>query len=418
MAGKVTVGILSLGCPRNLVDSERILGRLSLKRYRIVDIAKADVAIVNTCSFIEDAKKESIDAILDLIELKKEGRIRKIIVSGCLAQRYGLELAKELPEVDAVVGRISLEAYRDSYPITPSHYAYLKICEGCVHYCSYCVIPHLKGKFVTLDRKLVLAEASRLNDSGIQELNIIGQDITGYGFERYDKFRLPDLLKKILKVTPDIPWIRLLYLYPGSVVNELLDIMASDGRVCKYIDLPIQHSNDRIIRLMNRRTNEKQIRLLIENVRKKMPGVAIRTSCIVGFPSETDAEFHDLLDFIKEMRFERLGAFMYSREEGTPAYSFEHQVPHAIKAARLNEVMAVQQDIAREVNARFLGATLDVMIEEEEDGGYIGRSQFDAPEVDGCVYVSSDRKLKIGDILPVTIHDTLEYDLVGKALNR
>ncbi len=418
MPGRPTVGILSLGCPRNLVDSERILGRLSLKRYRIVDIAQANIAIINTCSFIEDAKKESIDAILDLIELKKEGVIRKIIVSGCLAERYGKELAAELPEVDAIVGRISLTAYQDSFPIAPSHYAYLKICEGCVHYCSYCIIPHLKGTFASRDARSILAEAARFNDAGIKELNIIGQDITGYGLDRTGKRLLPALVKKILKVTPDIRWIRLLYLYPGSVVDELLDIMAGSPRICKYIDVPMQHINDRILGLMNRRTSQKQIRALIEKIRKKVPDVAIRTAFIVGFPSETDREFQQLLDFIREFRFERLGAFMYSREEGTPAYSLAHQVPHALKAARLNAVMAAQQEIARDVNKRFLGTTLDVLIEEEENGSYVGRSQFDAPEVDGSVYVSSEKKLQRGDMVKVTIDDTLEYDLVGKVLTR
>jgi len=410
------VGILSLGCPRNLVDSESILGCLKAKGLEIVDIEKADIAIVNTCAFIDDAKKESVDAILELIEAKKEGRLKKIIVSGCLSQRYKEELLRELPEVDAFVGKLFLDKNPERFAITPKHFAYLKICEGCLNACSYCVIPKIKGKFSSLDESSVVRKALELDRQGVAEINIVGQDITGYGSDLHPNPGLTALLKKIIKATGRVKWIRLLYLYPSRVDEQLLKLVRDEEKVCKYIDLPIQHINDRILKLMNRKTSSSQIRRLVDKVRKTIPGVALRTSVITGFPSETEKEHRQLLAFIKEVKFERLGAFKYSREEGTKAYNLKGQVPEKVKEERFGRIMRLQQEISAEVNKKFLGKTLPVLIDSIEEGIYLGRTQFDAPEVDGKVYVSSKKALKPGDLVNVAIKDTLEYDLVGELI--
>lgn len=414
---KAKVAILSLGCPRNIVDSENILGRLCRKGYSVVDIDRAEVAIVNTCGFIEQAKRESIGAILNLVELKKEGRLKKIIVYGCLTQRYKDELKKELPEIDAFIGKVSLNHSLERFPITPCHYAYLKICEGCINNCSYCVIPKIKGRFTSLDTDSVLKRARLFNRQKISELNIVGQDITGYGIDLCGKFTLTALLKKIVGATDRIGWIRLLYLNPGRIDDALLRLVKDEPRICKYMDVPIQHINSRILKAMNRKTAKKDILKTIERIRKFIPEVALRTSVIVGFPSETDREFKELLSFIEEAKFERLGAFIYSREESTPAYDFKGQIPQKIKEERFNLVMQAQQKISRELNAKFLGKTLEVLIEEREEGAYFGRSEYDAPEVDGMVYVNSVRRLKPGDFVKVRITDTLEYDLVAEAIS-
>ena len=414
---KAKIGILSLGCARNLVDSEGILGRLRLKGYSVVDIKDADVAIINTCAFIEDARKESVDAILDIIGLKKEGRIRKIIVHGCLSQRYKDLLRKELSEVDAFVGNISLERGLDRFPITPKHYAYLKICEGCVNNCSFCVIPKIKGRFTSLDKESVLRKVEGFSGDKVSELNIIGQDITGYGIDLYGKPQLAALLKGVLKNAQGIGWIRLLYLNPERVTGELLRLIKDSPKICKYIDLPIQHINARILRLMKRGAGRRKIVSLINEIRRLMPEAVLRTSIIVGFPSETDREFKELLGFIEDVKFERLGAFIYSKEEDTAAYSMKGQVPKKIKEERFDMIMAAQQKVSKQVNGKFLGKSIDVLIDEKQDECYLGRSRYDAPEVDGLVYVSSGKKLNPGDFVKVKITDTLEYDLVGETVS-
>lgn len=412
---KAKIGILSLGCPRNLVDSQNLLGRLNLKGYPIVDILKADIGIINTCAFIEDAKRESIDAILDLIELKRRGKLEKIIVYGCLTQRYKDELRKELPEVDAFLGRVSLNHSLDFYSLTPKHYAYLKICEGCINNCSYCIIPKIKGKFSSLDMGSILKRVEKFNQDKISELNIIGQDITGYGLDLYKKLKISELLKKIVKKAKDIAWIRLLYLYPSRITDELIDIVAGEPKICKYVDLPIQHINERILKLMHRHTTQKALLRLITKIKKRIPDVAIRTSLIVGFPSETDKEFKELLSFIEDIKFERLGAFIYSQEEATSAARLKKQVPNKIKIERFNAVMSIQQKVSQEFNKKFLGRTLDILIDERQNDCYLGRSLYDAPEVDGLVYVNSKKALEPGDFEKVKITDTLEYDLVGES---
>ncbi|MDD4893769.1 MAG: MiaB/RimO family radical SAM methylthiotransferase [Candidatus Omnitrophica bacterium] len=417
MRNKDKIGILSLGCPRNIVDSENILGMLKLKGYPIVDMDKADTAIINTCAFVEDAKAESVGAILDLIDLKRRGKLKKIIVYGCLAERYKDKLQKELPEVDAFVGKISLNHNLAAFQITPEHYAYVKICEGCVNNCSYCIIPEIKGKFTSLKMASVLSRIEELNKKKVSEINIIGQDITAYGIDLYAKIKLPELLRKVIRKGPDIGWLRLLYLHPERLSDELLGLIKNEPKICKYIDLPLQHINNRILKLMNRRTAKNDILRLIEKIRKTIPGIAIRTSVIAGFPSETDRDFRELMDFIQDVKFERLGAFIYSREEGTQAYNFKKQVPLEIKRERFNAIMSQQQKISQEVNNRFLGRVINVLIDEKDGDFYLGRSQFDAPEVDGMVYVDSARPLKPGDFVKVEISDTLEYDLVGRVIS-
>ncbi len=407
------VGVVSLGCPRNVVDTESVLGRLRSRGYEIVDMEHAEVAVINTCAFVEDAKKESIDTILDVIALKKEGRIRKVIVYGCLSQRYKDSLRKELPEIDAFVGKLELCAAPDRYGITPRHYAYVKICEGCVNACSFCVIPRIKGALKSLDIERVVEQA-RAAGPQVVELNIVGQDITGYGLDSPKNGNLETLVKELLTTVP-AKWIRLLYLHPSRISDGLLDVMRSDPRVCAYVDVPIQHSNDRILKLMNRDSTRDSLLRLIEKIRRRVPGVALRTSVIAGFPTETESEFEDLLSFIREVRFERLGAFIYSREEQTPAYRMK-QVPQPEKERRFDLIMRAQADVAREVNARQVGETLEVLIDEVCDEGYLGRTRFDAPEVDGQVAVASARKLVPGDIVKVRILDTFEYDLRGVAV--
>lgn len=414
---KEAVGILSLGCPRNLVDAEAIAGRLSSKGYAIVDdLGRAQIALVNTCAFIEEAKKESIDAILELIELKKQGRINKIIVCGCLVERYKQDLSKQLPEVDAFVGRLALDNAGESFSLTPSHYAYLKICEGCVNNCSYCVIPAIKGRFRSMEARSLIKKAAGFDRRGVAELNIIGQDISAYGIDLRAKPSLARILKKIIGACAHIGWIRLLYLHPKRISDELLGLIQDEPQLCKYIDLPLQHINERILKLMRRDTGKKEIMRLIEKIRKRLPTAALRTTFIVGFPSETEAEFEELLDFVKEARFERLGVFTYSREEATPAYAFEGQLPARIKRQRLDVLMRAQQSVSGELNSRLLGKVIKVLIEEKSKGAYLGRSQFDAPEVDGVVYVKSSGELKPGEFVKAKIVDTLEYDLVGELL--
>ncbi|MDD5730144.1 MAG: 30S ribosomal protein S12 methylthiotransferase RimO [Candidatus Omnitrophica bacterium] len=414
MKRKLKVGILSLGCPRNLVDSENILGRLSAKGFEIVDLDKAEIGIVNTCAFIEEAKAESIDAILDLIELKKRGGLKKIIVYGCLAERYKEKLRKELPEVDAFVGRIALNSEVGDFSITPGHYAYLKICESCINRCSYCVIPGIKGKFTSLDTDSILRKVEFLDREKKIELNIIGQDITGYGLDLYGDFKLAELVGKIARKLNNIRWVRLLYLYPSRVSEELLEIIKNEPRVCKYIDLPVQHISGRILKAMNRKTAKRDILSTIARIRKVIPEAAIRTSVIVGFPGETDREFKELLEFVGEVKFDKLGAFIYSREEGTPACNLKGQVPKKIKEERFDALMLTQQGISAQNNRRFIGKNVEVLIDELEKDYFVGRTQYDAPEVDGVVYVRSAKKLKPGDLVKVNITGTLEYDLQGE----
>lgn len=412
------VGILSLGCPRNLVDSQNLLGYLNRKGYQIVDIQDAQIGLVNTCSFIEEAKKESIDAILGLIDLKKEGRLQKVIVAGCLVQRYKEELLPHLQEVDAFLGRLVLSnENNESFPLTPRHFAYLKISEGCNHSCSFCVIPKIKGRLKSRTMESILEEVRIMDNAGKQEINIIGQDVSAYGLDIYKKLELSTLLRKISASLKNVRWLRVLYLHPKHLTGGLMRLIADEPRICKYADLPLQHINNRILKAMRRAADNRKIMKLLSVLRKRIPGVAIRTSLLVGFPGETDNEFTELLSFVREQQFERLGVFKYSREEGTPAFSYPGQVPEKLKEERFNIIMQEQQEISRRLNQKFLGRECEVLIDERSaDGAYLGRLSIDAPEVDGLVYVKTAQHLEPGAFVKARITDTCEYDLVGNAI--
>jgi len=425
------VGVINLGCARNLVDAQMMLGRLKKNGHRIVQAADAQTVIVNTCSFIEEARKESIDTILDLIELKKEGKIKKVIVAGCLAQRYGRDLAQEFPDVDAFVGTPTLS--RDNMPpqlqLTPKHFAYVKICESCFNACSFCAIPKIKGKFISRTIESIVKEVRELDAQGVKEINIIGQDITAYGMDVYRQKSLARLLKELVKAVKNVEWIRLLYAFPSHVTDELIEVIAREPRICKYIDMPLQHISDHILSEQNRNITTQQTIELIRKIRKAMPQGFVRTTFITGLPGETNEDFEQLRGFIKNSRFERVGVFVYSKEEGTAAADMNGQVPEKTKKARLDTLMKDQQAISAEIQQSFVGRTLKVLIEEEEKNGspiktfgddmsghnYIGRSEYDAPDVDGVVYVRSKKSLKAGDFVQVMITDAYEYDLSGIA---
>lgn len=417
-----TVGLISLGCPRNLVDSQAMLNVFKGKKFNIVEeIANADIAIVNTCAFIKEAKEESIKTILDLVDFKKEGKIKKIIVAGCLSQRYGEDLVPELREIDAFIGKFPSEevsSHSRKIRLTPKHFAYVKISEGCINECSYCVIPKIKGRLQSRTIKSIVDQIKQLDKEGVSEINLIGQDVTSYGFDIYKKYAIVALLKEILRSIKNTQWIRLLYTHPNHITDELIDLIAREKRICNYIDLPIQHINSRILKLMNRNITKERIVDLIKTIRAKIPDVIIRTSVIVGFPSETEEEFQELLDFIEKVKFERLGAFVYSREEDTKAFSFRDQIPEETKIKRFDAVMNKQQEISLKVQEEFLGREIEVLIDEKKpkENTYIGRTYADAPEVDGQVFINTSKKLKLGDFVKVKIKDTLEYDLVGEVI--
>ena len=438
------IGIISLGCPRNLLDSEIMAG--SLKKYGTIttDIEKGvDVCIVNTCAFVESARKESVDTILEAAHLKKSGKIKHLVICGCLPQLYKEKLFKELEEADLILGTSDFPKLPDfiktlkignrkwevsDHPdylydekstrslFTPPHYAYVKVSEGCSNFCSYCIISRLRGAFRSRSVKSVVEEIKCMAKGGrLKEVNLIGQDTTLFGIDRYGKIVFPVLLRRICALENSVRWIRILYTHPAHYNDELIDTIRDEGKICKYLDLPVQHISDDILKRMNRRTSRKSIEGLIEKLRKKIPGIVLRTSIIVGFPGESDKNFKELLEFIRQTRFERLGAFIYSMEEGTRAASFKDQVPDKVKKERLDELMKLQQRISSDINRSFLGKTVEVMIDEKVEGDkdkFLGRTEGDAPEVDGIVYVSG-KGLEMGDFCKVKIDDTMEYDLVG-----
>lgn len=414
------IGLVNLGCARNTVDSQLMLGRLKKQGHRIVNLDNADVAIVNTCSFIEEARTESIDTILELLDMKKEGKLKKVIVAGCLAQRYGKELLEEFSEVDAFVGTptLSRDQVPESMSLTPKHYAYVKICESCFNACSFCAIPKIKGKFVSRSVESIVAEVRRLDEQGVKEINIIGQDITAYGVDLYKEFALAFLLGEIVKACGNIQWVRLLYAFPAHVTDELIEVMAREPKICKYIDIPLQHVSDRILAEQNRNITTAKTYELFHKIKKAMPDAFLRTTFIVGLPGETDKEFQDLLTFMNEFEFERAGAFVFSREEDTAAYDMPNQVDEKTKKKRMDKLMHLQQTISERVMDRFVGRRLKVLIEEEsgDEGVYLGRSEYDAPEVDGVVYVNSKIALAIGEFVDVEITDAYEYDLEGRVV--
>jgi ribosomal protein S12 methylthiotransferase len=414
-----SVAVINLGCARNTVDSQNIIGRLEHKGHHILSPDRALTVIVNTCSFIEAARQESVDMILSLADLKKQGKIKRIIVAGCLAQMYGSRLVKELPEVDAFVGVQALRSGQSQSLslLTPPHYAYLKICESCYNHCSFCAIPSLKGRFVSRTRETIEQDALRFEQRGVQELNIVGQDITAYGMDLYRTHSLDVLLSGILAKAKGIGWLRLLYAYPAHVTDRLIDLIAAEPRICKYIDVPLQHVNDRILKAMNRGINKAQTIALIEKLRRKIPGVFLRTTYITGFPGETRKEFAELLSFVRDYPFERVGVFTFSREKNTPAYDLKSQIPSAEAGRRRDQLMELQQAISREFQEKMIGRTLRVLLDgrqEDSPDCYVGRSQYDAPDVDGVVYVRSQTVLKPGTFVEVRISGATDYDLNGE----
>lgn len=438
------IGIVSLGCPRNLIDSEVMLGSLKKARHEIYDeLADGlDVFIINTCSFVESAREESVEAIMQAAQFKKEGRIKYIIVAGCLSQQYHDKLLKMLPEADALVGTsdffkiadivdslLNRQAppavsrtldylYDEDSPrflLTPPHYAYVKIAEGCDNLCSYCIISRLRGRFRSRTVESVVNEVKALSKSGaLKEINLIAQDTTLFGKDIYGKSAFARLLKDIAALKNSVKWIRVLYTHPAHYTDELIDVVRDEPKICKYLDVPVQHINDGILKKMNRHTTKKDIISLLDRLRRGIPGVALRTSVIVGFPGEREEDFKELLEFLKEARFEKLGAFIYSKEEGSAAAGLDGQISDKVKAERFDAVMKLQQEISAGINKSFLGRTLDVLIDEPAEAGkFLGRTESDAPEVDGCVYVSG-KNIKAGEFYKVRITDTLEYDLVGE----
>lgn len=432
------VCFVSLGCSKNLVDSEVMLGILKEGGLEIIsNESEADVIVVNTCGFIGDAKEESIDAILSLARHKETGQCRRLIVTGCLSQRYKTELAEEFPEVDCFIGTgeyhrigeavredfkervlVGLPTYIHDYDTprllsTPAYFAYVKVAEGCSNHCTYCSIPSIRGEFRSRSVESVLKEAASLAGQGVKEVNLIAQDTTSYGADRSES--LPELLRGMVGVK-GIEWIRLLYLYPGRITDELITMMKNEEKVLSYIDLPLQHINPRVLEAMNRRYTKSGVVSLIEKLRSRLDDVTLRTSLIVGFPGETDKEFEELLKFVEDVRFDRLGVFMYSREEGTPAYGLKNQLPKKVKAERMEMLMETQRRISLEKNESLIGKRVKTLIEggAGEDGYVLkGRAASQAPDVDGCVYIM-DGEAEPGEIREVTVTDAEDYDLIGE----
>ena len=443
-----TVSLISLGCPRTLVDSELYLGRLKQVGFQIVDsIEGSDAVIINTCSFIQASIQESIETVLQAVELKKQGKLKSVIVAGCLVQRFKEDLVKELPEVDGFVGvdgfgdieTVVQQALDGRHPqslrprplvphrmarplraaLTPSHYAYLKISEGCLKGCSFCVIPKIKGPLSSRPIDAVVEEAKQLvEERGSTELIVVGQDTSDYGVDLYRQPRIAQLLGALAKID-GVRWIRLLYCHPRGISKDLIETIRDEPRICKYLDMAVEHADDRVLERMNRGITQAQLRRTVEAMRAQIPGITLRTSVIVGFPGETDAAFESLLAFLREVQFERLGAFMYSHEEGSASFRFPDQVPDALKQARFDRLMRVQQEIAARVNERWIGRTCEVVIDEADANDplqFVGRTSADCPEVDGVVFVRSTTPLAPGTFIPVAITDSYEYDLVGTAV--
>ena len=427
------VFLVSLGCDKNRVDSEEMLGRLSAAGFSFTeDEYEADVIVVNTCCFIDAAKEESIESILDMARMKTEGKCRKLIVAGCLSERYKDEIVTELPEVDAYIGVKDIERLpeviaehevsTDSFKrvlTTGGHYEFLKIAEGCNKRCTYCIIPYVRGKYKSYPMEQLLEEARFLADSGVKELILVAQETTIYGTDIYGRKALPELLEKLCEID-GFRWIRLLYTYPEEITDELLDVIARNPKIVNYLDMPIQHISDKILKKMGRRTSSADIRNIIARIRKVIPDAAIRTSLISGFPGETAEDHAELVEFVKETAFDRLGVFTYSREEGTPAYNFPDQIDEDVKAARRDEIMSLQEQISAENLERSVGRDLEVFVEGflPADGVYVGRSYMDAPDVDGFVYFKSDYELMSGDYVLVNINASSDYDLYGEMVEK
>ena len=428
---KPVLNIVTLGCSKNKVDSEHLAALLN-NTYKIVHDSdeKSDVVIINTCGFIGDAKEESIDTILEYAELRKANKIRKLYVMGCLSERYKKELRKEIHEVDAFFGvepvqHVAADILKSDFHAdyccervlsTPTHYAYLKISEGCNRHCAFCAIPLIRGEHKSVPMENLIKEAENLAKKGVKELILIAQDLTYYGYDIDGKSHIVELVQKLTEID-GIEWIRLHYGYPLGFPVELLELMRDNKKICHYIDLPLQHISTPILKAMRRGVTHEQTVEFVKKVRSYVPDIAFRSTFIVGFPGETEEQFNELIDFIKEMRFERAGVFAYSAEEGTPAYELEDDVPEEVKKARVDKFMDVQQDISLEINQKRLGRTEKVLIDRTEGGYYVGRTQYDSPEVDDEVLISmKDNKLEIGSFVNVKITQADYFDCYGEVI--
>lgn len=435
------VGMISLGCPKNQVDGEALLAKLKKAGYEIVNnIEDSDVMIVNTCGFIEQAKKEAIDTILEVAEYKNAGLITAIVVTGCLAERYQDEIIKEMPEVDAVLGigangdivktcdKALCGIVTTSFPnkcylsinderiiSTPSHWAYLKIAEGCDNRCSYCAIPGIRGGFRSRTIESCVDEAKALAESGVKELILIAQDTTKYGQDLYGKYSLDILLKELVKID-GIEWIRLFYCYPQRITDSLIDVIANEEKVCSYIDIPLQHSDKTVLKNMNRVGDGEDYMALISKMRKAIPDLALRTTFMVGFPGETDEQFENLCKFTEDVKFDKMGCFTFSPEEDTPAYDMQNQIDDDVKVRRQEVLMNKQYSITEELNKQRIGRIYKVIIDTFDGEKYVGRSYMDSPEIDSGIIFTSDNNLNIGDFVNVEITDYNGYDLIGKAI--
>lgn len=442
---KIKLFCVSLGCDKNLVDTEKMLGLLNSEGYAFTDDeGEAEAILINTCCFIGDAKEESVNTILEMARLKEEGRCRALVVAGCLAQRYKEEILEEIPEVDGILGTTSCDEIvnvlngilgrEKQAPVscfhdlaepptggenrvvtTGGYYAHLKIAEGCDKRCTYCIIPYLRGSFRSVPMEQLVQEAGQLAEQGVKELILVAQETTLYGKDLYGGKTLPKLLHELAKV-PGIQWIRLQYCYPEEITDELIEAIRTEEKVCHYLDIPIQHASDRILRRMGRRTNQAQLREMIAKLRREIPDIALRTTLISGFPGETQEDHEELMTFVDEMEFERLGVFAYSAEEDTPAYSFPDQVPQEVKEERRDEIMQLQQEIAFEKSEDMVGRVLTVLIEGKvvDEPAYVGRTYMDAPGVDGLIFVNADVELMSGDFVRVRVTGSAEYDLIGE----
>lgn len=434
---KLKFGVVSLGCDKNRIDAEIMINKISKNNEITNEPREADVIIVNTCGFIEDAKQESINTILEMAKYK-EGNCKVLIVTGCLSQRYGSELKELLPEVDVMIGvndydkleeavKTAIEKRERTYCFnysdnvinegdrvltTLSHYAYLRIGEGCDNFCTYCVIPRIRGRYRSRKMENIIDEAKSLAKQGVKEIILVAQDTTRYGIDLYNKKMLPELINKISEIE-EIEWIRVLYCYPEEIEQEFIDVMATNPKVCKYLDMPIQHISDDVLKPMGRRGRKEQILDTINKLRERVPNISLRTSLIVGFPGESEASFNELKEFIKEIKFEKLGVFKYSQEESTPAALMENQIEEEIKKIRQNELMIIQQSISEELNKRKVGKIYNTIVDNFNGEYYIGRNYEMAPEIDGAIYFKCDKILNIGDIVPVKIKSSSEYDLIG-----
>ncbi len=435
------IGMISLGCPKNQVDGEIMLKKLNKSGFKIANsIEDSDLMIINTCGFIEDAKREAIETILEVAEYKTAGLICAIVVTGCLAERYQEEILKEIPEVDSVIG---IGADKDIVKIcqkalvgiktgffpekkyllldgermlsTPKHWAYLKISDGCDNKCSYCAIPGIRGGYIERSMESILDEAKTLSDNGVKEIILVAQDTTKYGMKLYGKYKLPDLLKQLVKIDK-IEWIRLFYCYPDRVTDELIDVIASEEKICSYIDMPLQHCNASVLKSMNRNGSYDTLKALLLKMKSKIPDLSLRTTFMVGFPGESDEQFEELCRFVKDIKFDKMGCFTFSPEEDTPAFHFENQIDKKIKQRRADVLMDIQYSITESANKQRIGNIYKAVIDEKTENGYIGRSYLDSPEIDSGIMIKSNQVHSLGDYISVKITDYDGYDLIGEEI--